>query len=267
MAWIMNEYSKLKSQNVPAVVTGKPIELGGSEGRVAATGRGVSICASEAVQTFLHKSIKEATVAVQGFGNVGSNTVATLMEMGAKVVAISDVRGGARSRGDRGFDVSYEKILEVSTTQGSVSKLPGSEEISNEKLLEMEVDVLIPAAMENQITEKNADSINAKLVVEAANGPTTQHADKILNRRGVTVIPDILANSGGVLVSYFEWVQNLNRDHWTEEAVNARLEQKMKKAYGDVLRFSQKENIDLRKGALAIAVEKVTAAMRLSGWH
>jgi glutamate dehydrogenase (NAD(P)+) len=267
MAWIMNEYSKLKSQNVPAVVTGKPIELGGSEGRVAATGRGVSICASEAVQTFLHKSIKEATVAVQGFGNVGSNTVATLLEMGAKVVAISDVSGGARARGDRGFDVSYEKILEVSTTQGSVSKLPGSEKISNEELLEMEVDVLIPAAMENQITEKNADSINAKLVVEAANGPTTQHADKILNRRGVTVIPDILANSGGVLVSYFEWVQNLNRDHWTEEVVNARLEQKMKKAYGDVLRFSQKENIDLRKGALAIAVQKVTAAMRLSGWH
>ena len=131
----------------------------------------------------------------------------------------------------------------------------------------MDVDVLIPAAMENQITEKNADSIRAKLVVEAANGPTTQHADKILNRRGITVVPDILANSGGVLVSYFEWVQNLNRDHWTEEAVNARLEQKMKKAYGDVLRMSQKENIDMRQGALAIAVEKVTAAMRLTGWH
>jgi len=267
MAWLMNEYSKLKSQNVPSVVTGKPIEVGGSEGRVAATGRGVSICAAEAVETFLHKSIKETTFAVQGFGNVGSNTVEILMQMGAKIAAVSDVRGGAKAKGDKGFEVSYEKILETAKSCGSVSKLAGAEEISNEELLELDVDVLIPAAMENQITEKNADSIRAKLVVEAANGPTTQHADKILNRRGITVVPDILANSGGVLVSYFEWVQNLNRDHWTEEAVNARLEQKMKKAYGDVLRMSQKENIDMRQGALAIAVEKVTAAMRLTGWH
>jgi glutamate dehydrogenase (NAD(P)+) len=267
MAWLMNEYSKLKSQNVPSVVTGKPIEIGGSEGRVAATGRGVSICAAEAVETFLHKSIKETTFAVQGFGNVGSNTVEVLMQMGAKVVGVSDVRGGAKAKGDEGFGVSYEKILETSRVQGSVSKLAGAEEITNEELLEMEVDVLIPAAMENQITEENADSIKARLIVEAANGPTTQHADKILNRRGITVVPDILANSGGVLVSYFEWVQNLNRDHWTEEAVNTRLEQKMKKAYGDVLRMSQKQNIDMRQGALAIAVEKVTAAMRLTGWH
>jgi glutamate dehydrogenase (NAD(P)+) len=267
MAWIMNEYSKLKSQNVPAVVTGKPIEIGGSEGRVAATGRGVSICTSEAVQTFLHKSIKDVTVAVQGFGNVGSNTVGTLMEMGAKVVAISDVAGGARAAGSVGFGVSFEKMLDVSKNQGSVTKLPGAQVISNEELLEMEVDVLIPAAMENQITEENAGRVRAKLVVEAANGPTTQHADKILNRNGVVVVPDVLANSGGVLVSYFEWVQNLNRDHWSEEAVNTRLDQKMKKAFGDVLKLSQKENVDMRRGALAIAVQKVTAAMRLSGWH
>lgn len=267
MAWVMNEYSKLKSQNVPTVVTGKPIELGGSEGRVAATGRGVSICASEAVQTFLHKSIKEATVAVQGFGNVGSYTVGALMELGAKVVAVSDVAGGVKTKDAAGFGVSFDKLLDVSKNQGSVSKLPGMKQISNEELLELEVDVLIPAAMENQITEKNAGSINAKLIVEAANGPTTQHADKILNKRGITVIPDVLANSGGVLVSYFEWVQNLNRDHWSEEAVNTRLEQKMRKAFGDVLKISQKENVDMRKGALAIAVQKVTAAMRLSGWH
>jgi glutamate dehydrogenase (NAD(P)+) len=267
MAWIMNEYSKLKSQNVPTVVTGKPIEIGGSEGRVAATGRGVSICTQEAVQTFLHKSIREVTVAVQGFGNVGTNTVSTLMEMGAKVVAVSDVRGGARARGEKGFEVTFEKLLDVSKNRGSVSMLPGAEEISNEELLELDVDVLIPAALENQISEKNASAIKAKLIVEAANGPTTPHADKILSRNGVTIIPDILANSGGVLVSYFEWVQNLNRDHWTEETVNLRLEQKMKKAFADVLAFSQKENIDMRKGALAIAVQKVTAAMRLSGWH
>jgi glutamate dehydrogenase (NAD(P)+) len=267
MAWIMNEYSKLKSQNVPAVVTGKPIELGGSEGRVAATGRGVSICTAEAVRTFLHKSMKQTTVAVQGFGNVGTNTVATLMEMGAKVVAVSDVRGAAKAKSKEGFGIGFKKIMEFSSKQGSISKLPGSKEISNDELLSMEVDVLIPAAMENQITEKNADSIRAKLVVEAANGPTTPHADKILSRRGITVVPDILANSGGVLVSYFEWVQNLNRDHWTAEAVNLRLDEKMKKAFADVLQFSQKENVDLRKGALAIAVQKVTSAMRLSGWH
>ena len=267
MAWIMNEYSKLKSQNVPAVVTGKPIEIGGSEGRVSATGRGVSICVKEAVETFLHKGIKDATVAVQGFGNVGSNTVATLLAMGAKVVAVSDVRGAAKARHPDGFRLSFEKIQSVSNDQGSVGKIPGAQEITNEELLEMDVDVLIPAALENQLTEMNASSVKAKLVVEAANGPTTQHADKILMRNGVTIIPDILANSGGVLVSYFEWVQNLNRDHWTEEVVNERLAQKMKKAFGDVLSFSQKENVDMRKGALAIAVQKVTSAMRLSGWH
>jgi glutamate dehydrogenase/leucine dehydrogenase len=267
MAWIMNEYSKLKSQNVPAIVTGKPIELGGSEGRTAATGRGVSICASEAARTFLHKSLARTTVAVQGFGNVGSNTVASLMKLGAKVVAVSDVTGGARSRRAGGFDLSYEKMAQAAGTHGSVSKIPGAEEISNEELLEMEVDILIPAALENQITEKNAASIRAKLVVEAANGPTTSHADKILGRNGVTVVPDILANSGGVLVSYFEWVQNLNRDHWTEEAVNDRLDQKMRKAFGDVLKLSEKEGVEMRKAALAIAVKKVTAAMRLSGWH
>jgi glutamate dehydrogenase (NAD(P)+) len=267
MAWIMNEYSKLKAQNVPAVVTGKPLELGGSEGRVAATGRGMSICAQEAAQVFLHKSIKETTVAVQGFGNVGSNTVEILMGMGAKVVAVSDVAGAVKSKSPGGFDIKYEKMQEVSKTEGSVSKVPGGEPISNEELLEMEVDMLIPAAMENQLTEKNAGSIRAKLVLEAANGPTTTHADKILNRNGVTIVPDILANSGGVLVSYFEWVQNLNRDHWSEEAVNQRLELKMKKAFGDVLALSQKQGLDMRKGALAIAVQKVNAAMRLSGWH
>jgi glutamate dehydrogenase/leucine dehydrogenase len=221
----------------------------------------------EAVETFLHKGIKHATVAVQGFGNVGSNTVASLLEMGAKVVAVSDVRGGARARSAEGFGISFEKMLQVSVDQGTVAKVPGAEEISNEELLEMDVDVLIPAAMENQITEKNAGSVRAKLVIEAANGPTTTHGDKILNRNGVTVVPDILANSGGVLVSYFEWVQNLNRDHWSVGVVNERLELKMKAAFGQVLALSRERNVDLRMGALAIAVEKVTAAMRLSGWH
>lgn len=268
MAWIMNEYSRLKGHNVPAVVTGKPIELGGSEGRNAATGRGVAICVREAVQTFLKKDLKSVTVAVQGFGNVGSNTVKTLMEMGANIVAISDVVGGARAKTRTGrFEQSYEKLIEDSNRAGSISKIADVEQISNRELLEADVDVLVPAALENQITEHNANKIKAQLVVEAANGPTTPMADKILDRMKVNVVPDILANSGGVLVSYFEWVQNLNRDHWAEPVINERLEQKMKKAFYDVLVYSQKHNVDLRRAALVLAVGRVVSAMKLSGWH
>lgn len=268
MAWIMNEYSRLKGHNVPSVVTGKPIELGGSEGRNSATGRGVGICVREAVQSFLHKDVKDVTVAIQGFGNVGTNTVKTLMGMGAKMVAISDVVGGARSKSSSGhFEQSYDELLDSSTKAGSVCKIAGVEQISNSELLESDVDVLIPAALENQITERNATKIRARLIVEAANGPTTPMADKILGRMRVNVVPDILANSGGVLVSYFEWVQNLNRDHWTEEAVNDRLEAKMKKAFYDVLSYSRKDNIDLRRAALVLAVGRVVSAMKLSGWH
>ncbi len=268
MAWIMNEYSRLKGHNVPAVVTGKPIELGGSEGRNAATGRGVAICVREAVQAFLKKDMKSVTVAVQGFGNVGSNTVKTLMEMGAKLVAISDVVGGAKAKSPSGtFEQSYERLIDESNKAGSISKISGVEEISNEEVLESDVDVLVPAALENQIIEANANKIKARLIVEAANGPTTPMADKILGRMEVNVIPDILANSGGVLVSYFEWVQNLNRDHWTEEIVNDRLESKMKKAFYDVLAYSQKNNVDVRRAALVLAVGRVVSAMKLSGWH
>lgn len=266
MAWIMNEYSKLKGHNEPAVVTGKPIELGGSEGRSAATGRGVSICVREAVKRFLKKDVKEVTVAVQGFGNVGSNTVASLMAMGAKLVAVSDVAGGARAPRST-LAKSFAELQAAARKSGSVGKMPGAEEITNEELLESEVDVLVPAALENQITESNAKRIRAKLVVEGANGPTTPQADHILDRGGVKVVPDILANSGGVLVSYFEWVQNLNRDHWSEEVVNEKLELKMKRAFNEVLDYSQKESIDLRRAALALAVDRVVTAMRLSGWH
>ena len=268
MAWIMNEYSRLKGHNVPSVVTGKPIELGGSEGRSSATGRGVGICVKEAVESLLHKEMKEVTVAVQGFGNVGTNTVKTIMEMGGKIVALSDVVGGARAKTSRGyFEESYDSLLRDSTRAGSICEIQGVERISNEELLESDVDVLIPAALENQITEANAHKIQAKLIVEAANGPTTPMADKILARMKVNIIPDILANSGGVLVSYFEWVQNLNRDHWSEVMVNERLELKMKRAFADVLSYSQKNNVDLRRAALVLSVERVVSAMKLSGWH
>jgi glutamate dehydrogenase/leucine dehydrogenase len=268
MAWMMNEYSKIHGHNVPAVVTGKPIEIGGSEGRSAATGRGVAICAREAVKKYLHSEMKDITVAVQGFGNVGSNTVKSVMEMGAKVVAISDVVGGARPNGGKKyFDQSFSTILDSSNKLGSISKIPGVEEISNEEVLETEADLLIPAALENQITETNAARIRAKIVIEAANGPTTPMADKILERQGIKLVPDILANSGGVLVSYFEWVQNLNRDHWTEEEVNSRLEHKMVHAFNEVVTLAEKDGIDLRRAALVLAVNKVVAAMKLSGWH
>ena len=266
MAWIMNEYSKLKGHNEPAVVTGKPLELGGSEGRSAATGRGVAICVREAVQRFLKKKIKDVTVAVQGFGNVGSNTADILMRMGAKVVAVSDVGGGVRSAPNSAFG-SFDVLIAAATKLGSVSRLQGARQISNEELLEAEVDVLVPAALENQITESNSKKIRAQLIVEAANGPTTPQADHLLEKSGTRVVPDVLANSGGVLVSYFEWVQNLNRDHWSEEEVNGKLELKMKKAFNEVLDFSLKENIDLRRAALALAVDRVVTAMRLSGWH
>ena len=268
MAWMMNEYSRLHGHNIPAVVTGKPIEIGGSEGRAAATGRGVAICAREAVRKYLHRDMKDLTVAVQGFGNVGSNTVKAVMDMGAKVVALSDVVGGAKPKSPKKyFDQSFPSLLETSTKLGSISAIPNVEQISNEEVLETEADLLIPAALENQITENNAHNIKAKIIIEAANGPTTPMADKILEGQGIRLVPDILANSGGVLVSYFEWVQNLNRDHWTEEEVNNRLEHKMVHSFNEVVALAEKYGSDLRRAALVMAVNKVVAAMRLAGWH
>ena len=212
--------------------------------------------------------MKDVTVAVQGFGNVGSNTVKSLMEMGAKIVALSDVVGGAKPNSPKGyFEQTFDSLLENSNKQGSISKIPGIEQISNEEVIETECDILIPAALENQITEGNANKVKAKIVVEAANGPTTPMADKMLERAGIRLVPDILANSGGVLVSYFEWVQNLNRDHWTEGEVNNRLEHKMVHAFNEVVTLAEKDAIDLRRAALVLAVNKVVAAMKLSGWH
>ena len=265
MAWIMNEYSRLKGYNVPAVVTGKPVELGGSLGRKEATGRGVAIVAREALRAIKGKDIKGARVAVQGFGNVGSNTVRFLMEMGAKVVAISDIGGGRYF--PEGVPVPFEKLYSDFLAAGTVGKLPYGTPIGNKELLESEVDVLIPAAIENQITEANARDVRADIIVEGANGPTTPLADKILERNGVAVIPDILANSGGVLVSYFEWVQNLEREQWSLEEVNSKLEARMVRAFNEVHRTAVEKGISHRLAALTIAVDKVVRAMKLSGWH
>ncbi len=264
MAWIMNEYSRLKGYNVPAVVTGKPVELGGSLGRLEATGRGVSIIAREAAKAVLKKDIKDVTVAVQGFGNVGSYTVKFLTEMGAKVVAVSDVYGGKLFK--NGID-SFERLYKDYSATKSMKRLPYGEDISNEELLTMDVDMLIPAAIENQINENNANKISAEVIVEAANAPTTPMADKILEKNGIKVLPDILVNSGGVIVSYFEWVQNLEREQWTLEEVNTKLEQKLTKAFYDILQFSESKNVPYRVGALALAVERVVNAMKLLGWR
>jgi len=263
MAWMMHEYSKLKGYNVPAVVTGKPVEIGGSEGRLEATGRGVATVTREAVKLILKKDLKDVTIAVQGFGNVGSFTTKFLTEMGAKVVAISDITGGKYFKnGIQNFDDLYRDFQQYK----GIGKLPYGDYITNEELLESEVDVLIPAAIENQITEHNAAKIQAKLVIEAANGPTTPMADKILEQRGIKVIPDILVNSGGVIVSYFEWVQNLEREHWELSEVNQKLENKLVKAFKDVYDYSQKKSLSYRMSALALAVERVVNAMKLTGW-
>jgi glutamate dehydrogenase (NAD(P)+) len=260
MAWILDTFSQIRGYMVPEVVTGKPISLGGSEGRHNSTSRGCIICAREAAK--LKKlNLKTATAAVQGYGNAGSYAAQFLSEYGVKVVAVSDSKGGIYSR--QGLDVP--KLTTHKEKTGSVVGFSGSEEISNEELLELEVDILVPAALENQITDRNASRIKAKIISEAANGPTTPEADKILERNGVLLIPDILANAGGVTVSYLEWVQNLNRMHWTEKQVNEQLEQKMTKAFNDVYETSKKYNVSMRSGALALAVKRVGDAMKTLG--
>ncbi len=260
MAWIMDTYSQLKGYSVPECVTGKPIEIGGSEGRTEATGRGVIHCIKEAAQKNDLK-LKDATIAIQGFGNVGYHAAQTAIETGCKVVAVSDSSGGIyNARG-----ITPAEVLTHKEKTGSVQNYPGCKNITNEELLETKCDILIPAAMENQITCKNADKIKARMVAEAANGPTTPEADKCLQEKGICLIPDILANSGGVTVSYFEWVQNLTREHWTLEQVNTKLETKMTKAFDDVYALSQKEESDLRTAALMLGVGRVANGIKVLG--
>lgn len=260
MAWIMDTYSQLRGAPTPEVVTGKPVHIGGSEGREEATSYGVAVCVREAAKKFkLH--LKNAPIAIQGYGNVGYNAAKILHEWGAKVVAVSDSKGGVFSRDG----LIPEKVMEHKRKTGSVVNFQGTENISNEELLEMNVDFLIPAAMEGQITGKNADKIRAKVIVEGANGPTTPDADKILAERGVKVVPDILANAGGVTVSYLEWVQNLQRFKFGKEEVLRRLDDKMVKAFEEVLEYSDKYGVDMRKGALLLAVHRVVEAVNSLG--
>lgn len=260
MAWIVDTYSQMKGYMVPEVVTGKPVELGGSLGRDTATGRGAVFCTREAAK--VNKvQLKGATFAVEGFGNAGSNFAEILEEHGSRLVAASDSKGAVYSR--KGIEV--KKLIQHKSRTGSVVGFPGTEQIRDEELLQLEVDILCPAALENTITASVAKGVKAKIITECANGPTTPEADKILDRNGVFLVPDILANSGGVIVSYLEWVQNLNRVRWTEEEVNSKLEQKITGAFSDVYQTAKKNGSSMRTSALVVGVGKVAEAIRLLG--
>ena len=260
MAWIMDTYSQLKGYSVPESVTGKPVEIGGSEGRVCATSLGLAFCAKEASK-ILKLNMKNATVAVQGYGHVGYNAATIMHNLGCKVVAVSDSSGGIYC--PDGLNPSAVNAHKEKT--GSVINYKNCANITNEELLQTKCDILIPAALQNQITKANADKIKAKIVAEGANGPTTPEADKTLYEKGTCLIPDILANSGGVTVSYFEWVQNLTREHWTLEEVNRKLENKITKSFYDVHKLSKKEESDMRTAALMLGVGRVAHAIGTLG--
>lgn len=262
MAWYMDTYSMDVGHTVLSVVTGKPLDIGGSAGRLEATGRGVRVVTEEAAN-YLGLDTKNMTVAVQGFGNVGSHAALLISEeLGSKVVAVSDVNGGVYN--PEGLDIE-ELIAYRDSNGGTIKGYPKAEPITNEELLTMDVDVLIPAALENVITAENAEEIKAKLVVEGANGPTTPEADEILQKKGIFVVPDILANAGGVTVSYFEWVQGLQWYFWEIDDVRKALHKVMKNAFADVMKARARFNCDMRSAAYTLAIEKVALATKLRG--
>jgi glutamate dehydrogenase (NAD(P)+) len=262
MAWMMDTYSMHAGYTVPGVVTGKPISLGGSEGRNEATARGAVYCIVEAAD-HLGLDLKQARVSVQGFGNAGSIAARLIADEGSTVVAVSDSTGGIH-RPD-GLDV--DRVIAWKQEHGTVQGFPGANDVTNADVLEVDCDILIPAALENQIRSRNARNISAKLIAEAANGPTTPEADEILFDRGVFMIPDILCNAGGVTVSYFEWVQDLNRDHWSERIVNAKLKEIMVRAFGETLHLAQQEEVNMRTGAYLLAVQRVADATSMRGLY
>jgi glutamate dehydrogenase len=270
MGWMMDEYSTLKGEYRPAVITGKPREIGGSEGRRFSTALGGVFVLEELVKK-MGKKREDLTVAIQGFGNAGSFMARFLHDRGYKIVAASDSKGAIYN--EKGFNP--HELFTCKVEKGHIGHCYflgslqdaniKSTEITNEELLELDVDILIPAALENVITEENAKNIKAKIIVELANGPTTPEADEILSKNGVTIIPDILANAGGVTVSYFEWVQNIHHYYWTEEDVNAKLEAIMVRSFNEVYFMAEKNKVDLRTGAYILALDRVVRAMRARG--
>lgn len=262
MAWYLDTYSMHVGYTALGVVTGKPVELGGSVGRNEATGRGVAVVAAEACK-LLGMDISKAKVAVQGFGNVGSFSAKILQEeFGAKIVAVSDV--SAAYYDPNGIDIN-DLIAYRDSNKGLIEGYPKAQRIKHEELFELDVDILVPAALENSITEENADKIKAKLIVEGANGPVTPGADKILHSKGVTIIPDILANAGGVTVSYFEWVQDLQSFFWDLDDVRNKLAKMMRVAFAEVAKTKEKYNTDFRTAAYIVAIDRVAKAVKLRG--
>jgi glutamate dehydrogenase (NAD(P)+) len=260
MAWVMDTYSMRMGHTVTAVVTGKPIEMGGSLGRREATGRGCMIVTKEALR-HLGMPVQGTTVAVQGFGNVGSTAAKLLSQEGCKIVAISDKTGGYYN--EKGIDI--DAALAHARKTKNLEGFAGATPITNEELLTLDVDVLVPAALENVITSKNAGKVRARIICEGANGPTTANADNILEEKGIFVIPDILANAGGVTVSYFEWVQDRGGYFWTEDVVNQRLTEIMCRSFADVLKLSQQHKVNMRTASYMLAISRVATVHRLRG--
>jgi glutamate dehydrogenase (NAD(P)+) len=260
MGWIMDTVSMHEGYSIPATVTGKPIAIGGSEGRLEATARGVQVITRDAMLDLGMKP-DECTVVVQGFGNVGSISARLLHELGCTVIGLSDISGGVYN--PEGIDV--HRALRYSKEHGYLKGMPDTEAVTNAELLELPCDVLVPAALENQLTARNASRVKARLIIEAANGPTTPEADSILIDKGITIVPDILANAGGVTVSYFEWVQDLQRFFWAEHEINDRLETIMTRSYRAVREKALEQDTNLRMGAYLLAVARVAEATEIRG--
>ncbi|MCF6139375.1 Glu/Leu/Phe/Val dehydrogenase [Alkalihalobacillus berkeleyi] len=261
MGWMLDEFDRLRGHNVPGFITGKPLIIGGSEGRVEATGRGVVITIREAAKR-LDYDLNKMTAVIQGFGNVGSNAAKYLEESGVKVIGITDAKGGVYN--ENGLDIA--SLIEYAKETKTVKGFPGSEDLSNDDLFSLECDILIPAALENQITGDNANQIKAKIVAEAANGPTTPQGNKLLEDNGVFVIPDILCNAGGVTVSYFEWVQNAMHYSWKEKEVAEKLEEKMVDAFKAVYDMRDAKKVKMREAAYLVGVGRLAKAMIARGW-
>lgn len=263
MAWIMDTYSMTVGYAARAVVTGKPLNIGGSQGRTEATGRGVIICMMEALDRHGMTNPSNTSVVIQGFGNVGSHAAAYAHELGFKVVGVSDVDGGIYNANG----LNIPAVRDWVTKTGRVAGFNGASAVTNSELLTLPCDVLVPAAMEGQITENNAPYLRAKIIVEGANGPTTPEADDIINDRGITLVPDILANAGGVIVSYFEWVQGLQEFFWDKEEVFRQLERILVRSYDATVATAEKHNVDLRTGAQMTAIQRVGEALLTRGFY
>jgi len=261
MAWMADEYSYIRRQAEHEVITGKPLEIGGSKGRTLATSRGCMFIAQKACEK-VGINFVGAKVVVQGFGNVGGNAALLFSEEGAKVVAVSDVYGAIYN--ENGLDV--KELMAYFKEHGTIATYPNAQKINNSELLEVECDILVPAALENQITGENAPRIKCKILVEGANGPTTAEADKILGEKDILICPDVLANAGGVVVSYLEWVQGNYHFQWKEETVNAELKEKMENAFEKIYEYAKERNMPMRRAAYMVGIKRLADVMKIRGW-